>query len=92
MSQGTEDNTQRGAADGDCHVEWKKTPAPGAALDLATVRERLRESKGPQFWRSLEELAATPQFEDMLQREFPRHAAEWPAESDDPDAQRLLAA
>src|SRR4029079_18321700 len=84
MSQGTEDKTQRGAADEDCHVEWKKAPAPGASLDLATVRERLRDAKGPQFWRSLEELAATPQFEDMLQREFPRHAAEWPAESDDP--------
>ena len=83
MSQGTEDQTQRGAADGDCHVEWKKASAPGTTLDLATVRERLRDAKGPQFWRSLEELAATPQFEDMLQREFPRHAAEWPAESDD---------
>ncbi len=88
MSQGTEDETQRGAADGDCHVEWKKAPVTGESLDLATVRERLREAKGPQFWRSLEELAATPQFEDMLQREFPRHAAEWPAESDDDPARK----
>src|SRR5262245_33014633 len=82
MSQGTEDRTQRGAADGDCHVEWKKAPAPGGALDLAAVRERLREAKGPHFWRSLEELAATPQFSEMLQREFPRHAAEWPEENE----------
>src|SRR5262245_57033160 len=82
MSQGSEDETQRGATDGDCHVEWKKAPTPGGALDLAAVRERLRDAKGPQFWRSLEELAATPQFEEMLHREFPRHAAEWPADDE----------
>ncbi len=28
-------------------------------------------------WRSLEELASTPEFEDLLHREFPRHASEW---------------
>ncbi len=46
-------------------------------LDLAAVREKLAQARGPRFWRSLEELAATPQFEDMLHREFPRHASEW---------------
>ncbi len=53
-------------------------PPPGAArLDLAAVRERLREKRGPEFWRSLDELAATPAFQDLLHREFPRHASEW---------------
>ncbi len=28
-------------------------------------------------WRSLEELAGTPEFEERLHREFPRHAAVW---------------
>ncbi|MGE0822186.1 MAG: TAT-variant-translocated molybdopterin oxidoreductase [Candidatus Binatia bacterium] len=46
-----------------------KTP-----LDLATIRDRLSESRGPQYWRSLEELANTEEFQDLLQREFPRHA------------------
>ena len=46
-------------------------------LELAEVREKLAQARGPKFWRSLEELAATPQFEDMLHREFPRHASEW---------------
>jgi molybdopterin-containing oxidoreductase family iron-sulfur binding subunit len=46
-------------------------------LDLEAVRERLRTKKGPEFWRSLDELAATPEFQDLLQRELPRHAAEW---------------
>ncbi len=31
----------------------------------------------PKYWRSLEELAATPQFESWLHREFPRGASEW---------------
>ena len=30
-----------------------------------------------QGWRSLEELAGTPEFEERLHREFPRHAAVW---------------
>ncbi len=31
----------------------------------------------PKYWRSLEELAGTPEFEDWLHREFPRGASEW---------------
>jgi molybdopterin-containing oxidoreductase family iron-sulfur binding subunit len=46
-------------------------------LDLADVRERLRGSRGPQYWRALDEIAATPQFEEMLHREFPKQASEW---------------
>src|SRR5687767_2136469 len=45
---------------------------------VAAMRERLAAARGPQFWRSLEELAATPEFEELLHREFPRQAAEWP--------------
>jgi molybdopterin-containing oxidoreductase family iron-sulfur binding subunit len=29
------------------------------------------------YWRSLEELADTPEFREFLQREFPRQASEW---------------
>jgi len=50
----------------------------GETLELSTVRARLAEKRGPEFWRSLEELADTPEFEEMLQREFPRFASEWP--------------
>ena len=41
------------------------------------VRSRLESAKGPTFWRSMDELAKTPSFTEMLQREFPRQAAEW---------------
>ena len=61
---------------GKCGAEGAPRPEP-ARLDLDAVRERLRAKRGPEFWRSLDELAATPEFEDLLHREFPRHAAEW---------------
>src|SRR5262245_31022797 len=64
---------------GDCHTEWKKGAAEaGAPLDLAKARTALAEKRGPTYWRSLEELAETPAFDELLDREFPRFAAEWP--------------
>jgi molybdopterin-containing oxidoreductase family iron-sulfur binding subunit len=65
---------------GDCHAEWKRPDAAAPALELAAVRARLAERRGPEYWRSLEEVAATPEFEQMLHREFPRFAAEWPSD------------
>src|SRR5260221_10907179 len=49
-----------------------------APLDLAAIRTRLAESRGPQYWRSLEELANTKEFQEVLEQEFPRHASVWP--------------
>ena len=63
---------------GDCHVEWKKSGAELAPLDLAAARERLQSRGGAAYWRSLEELAETPEFGELLDREFPRFASEWP--------------
>lgn len=52
------------------------------ALTLEEAREHLGAAsengeQGPGLWRSLEELAETPGFEEMLHREFPRQASEW---------------
>ena len=44
-------------------------------LDLASVRERLAGARGREYWRSLEELAATDGFTEFLEREFPRQAS-----------------
>ena len=59
---------------GKCGAEASRRPEAGALLDL----EMLRQKRSPELWRSLEDLAETPEFEDMLHREFPRHASEWP--------------
>src|SRR5713226_7761846 len=46
-------------------------------LDLAAIRARLAHSRGRDYWRSLEELADSEGFQDLLEREFPRQAAQW---------------
>jgi len=47
-------------------------------LDLAAVRARLQSKTGKHYWRTLEELAGDPDFEELLHREFPRQApSEW---------------
>ena len=51
-------------------------------LDLAGVRARLDAARGRDYWRSLDELASTPEFRDLLDREFPQQAIGW---SDDED-------
>jgi MoCo/4Fe-4S cofactor protein with predicted Tat translocation signal len=72
--------TDAGAAGaaGDCHAEWKKPQAEAVPLDLAAARARLEKRGGAAYWRSLEELAETPEFGELLDREFPRFASEWP--------------
>ncbi|PMP76108.1 MAG: molybdopterin oxidoreductase, partial [Roseiflexus castenholzii] len=45
--------------------------------NLNALRARLAQAEGREFWRSLDELADTPAFNELLKREFPRGAAEW---------------
>ena len=52
-------------------------PAAGSRLTLAEVRAKLDGTSGKRFWKNLDELAETPAFYEMLQREFPRQASEW---------------
>jgi len=58
---------------------------PSKKLDLNVVREKLdaatahdaAQKTGPEYWRSLEELAGSPEFQEALHREFPKGASEW---------------
>ncbi len=52
-------------------------PSKKNKLDLETARAHLAETQGPEYWRSLEELAGSPEFQEMLHREFPKGASEW---------------
>jgi len=61
-------------------------------LDLAAVREKLKQKSGKQYWRTLEELADDPHFQDLLHREFPRHASEWDDAVDRRDFLKLMGA
>ncbi|MGD0498377.1 MAG: TAT-variant-translocated molybdopterin oxidoreductase [Bryobacteraceae bacterium] len=56
---------------------------PRKKLELAAARARLEGARGRHYWRSLEDLASTPEFADLLEREFPRQAIGW-AEDENP--------
>jgi molybdopterin-containing oxidoreductase family iron-sulfur binding subunit len=47
------------------------------SLDIKAIREKLQQAGGPQYWRSLESVADTPEFQEFLHREFPSNASEW---------------
>ncbi|HEV2214138.1 MAG TPA: TAT-variant-translocated molybdopterin oxidoreductase, partial [Terracidiphilus sp.] len=49
----------------------------GTKLTLAEVREELKGTRGKKFWRSLDELANTEEFQQAVEREFPAAAQEW---------------
>src|SRR5262245_391393 len=46
-------------------------------MDFSAIRSRLAGAEGRLFWRSLGELADTPQFREYLHREFPEQASQW---------------
>jgi MoCo/4Fe-4S cofactor protein with predicted Tat translocation signal len=46
-------------------------------MTLAEVREQLKGKKGKRYWRSIDELAGTPEFEAAVAKEFPDQAQEW---------------
>ena len=52
-------------------------PAAAKALTLEQARAKLAGKTGKKYWRSVEELADTPAFREMVQREFPSQASEW---------------
>ena len=54
-------------------------PAAEKKLTLAEVRAKLEGKSGKRYWKNLDELAATPAFQELMQEEFPRQASagEW---------------
>ncbi len=47
------------------------TKQTNKTIDLAAIRERLANTSGPYYWRSLEEVAETEEFQTFLENEFP---------------------
>jgi MoCo/4Fe-4S cofactor protein with predicted Tat translocation signal len=66
-------------------IKKREDICPGKKLDLTSVRARIdqatthdaAEKTGPEYWRSLEELAGSQDFQEALHREFPKGASEW---------------
>ena len=59
-------------------------PPPSEPGDLPTLRQRFGSLRGRPLWRSLEELAETEEFRELVEREFPSQLAVW----DDPLGRR----
>ncbi len=45
---------------------------------LAALQERLGSSQGKSYWRSLEELAETDAFRELIRAEYPEQATSGP--------------
>ena len=54
-------------------------PAAKPKMTLDAVRAQLDGKTGRRFWKNLDELAATPEFNTLMEEEFPRQsmAGEW---------------
>ena len=59
--------------------------------DLLAARDQLATG-GPEYWRSLQELAGDPEFLKQVHREFPKGASEWLAPFSRRDFLSLMAA
>ena len=54
-----------------------ETNSAQTPLTLVQVRQELKGVKGKRFWRSVDELADTAEFQAAVEREFPSAAQEW---------------
>jgi MoCo/4Fe-4S cofactor protein with predicted Tat translocation signal len=59
-------------SDSDRHINFKLMRD-----HILSLQDKEKPRSGKKFWRSLEELADTPQFREFVAREFPQQAEEW---------------
>ncbi len=53
-------------------------PRKDLSPELAELQGLLEGAKGKKYWRSLDELANTPAFQELMNRKFPEQASETP--------------
>jgi molybdopterin-containing oxidoreductase family iron-sulfur binding subunit len=53
-------------------------PRKDLSRELASLQDRLETATGKSYWRSLDELANTEAFQELMRREFPEQADIWP--------------
>ncbi len=51
--------------------------SPESKQNFALLREQILGRSGKDYWRSIEEFAETPEFEEFVKREYPAHGQEW---------------
>lgn len=45
--------------------------------NFASLRDKILQQNGKQYWRSVEEFVDAPEFEEFVKEEYPAHAEEW---------------
>jgi MoCo/4Fe-4S cofactor protein with predicted Tat translocation signal len=45
--------------------------------NFALLRDKILQKSGKDYWRSVEEFADAPEFEEFVKEEYPQHAEEW---------------
>ena len=45
--------------------------------NFALLRDKILQKSGKDYWRSVEEFADAPEFEEFVKHEYPQHAEEW---------------
>ena len=60
-----------------CDLPAAAAPAPATPMTLAAVRAELKAVKGKRYWKSVDELADTAEFQAAVEKEFPGSAQEW---------------
>jgi molybdopterin-containing oxidoreductase family iron-sulfur binding subunit len=71
-------------------TEKKITGRPD--VDIAVLRDATSQGNTPRFWRSLDELAETPEFRDHAENEFPHGANDPEAKLDRRELMKVMAA
>ncbi|MCH7755799.1 TAT-variant-translocated molybdopterin oxidoreductase [candidate division KSB1 bacterium] len=54
-----------------------KNKAKNSPIDISIIRERLQNLNGKQYWRSLEEVAETEEFQQWVENEFRHSPMDW---------------
>ncbi len=52
-------------------------PSKDSKINFALLRDKILQKSGKDYWRSVEEFADAPEFEEFVKHEYPRHAEEW---------------
>ncbi len=52
-------------------------PSKDSKTNFALLRNKILDKSGKEYWRSVEEFADTPEFENFVKEEYPAHAEEW---------------
>lgn len=52
-------------------------PIPESTTSFAQTRKKILSQSGKQYWRSIEEFADSPEFEDKIKGEFPLSVENW---------------